>query len=35
MLDALDDLSTGNTRFLGYDNMNASTYINQQRWNDE
>ena len=32
--DALEQLEAGNNHFIGYDNLNASTYINQKRWED-
>ena len=35
MVEALEKLKAGNDNFLGYDNMNASTYLNQKRWEDQ
>ena len=29
------DLATGSSKFIGFDNLNASTYINQERYNDD
>ena len=31
----MEDLANGGKRFLGFDNLNASTYINQERYNDD
>lgn len=31
----MDDLATGSSKFIGFDNLNASTYINQERYNDD
>ena len=28
-------LEKGDKRFLGFDNLNGSTYINQERYNDD
>ena len=29
------DLATGSSKFIGFDNLNGSTYINQERYNDD
>ena len=31
----MDDLATGSSKFIGFDNLNGSTYINQERYNDD
>lgn len=31
----LESLANGETKFIGFDNMNATTYLNQERYNDD
>ena len=31
----VDSLASGSDEFLGFNNMHASTYLNNERWNDE
>ena len=31
----LDDLATGSDKFIGFDRLHATTYLNQERYNDE
>lgn len=31
----LESLASGETKFIGFDNMNATTYLNQERYNDD
>lgn len=31
----LDDLATGSDKFIGFDRLHATTYLNQERYNDD
>lgn len=31
----IEDLESGSSKFIGFDNLNAATYLNNERYNDE